>query len=227
MSLSILARLVFQFSFAILVGLIPTILICVGCWMNYANGQSGQLHTTGFTCISVALIIELVVLCLCTVIIVFACLVAGIVLLNDYWFHKLGYVFLALAFVSAVVAVLMFPYFLGLRKSAVSARGMVGGRPGPMQVSLFPVVLLCIQGVLQLLSLLLRTMLAQAIQQLLNYIGYFSSFSVQYGLNAFINSGSLSILYSGWSAVALTLVSVGVTVCSIVLLIQARTKKIY
>lgn len=186
------------FPFSILSSLLfmlPQALIIAGSWMTYANAKTGQTKTSGLTLVKVALIIQLVLLCVMLGIFELIFIIATAMLFNyDAFASSLDleplelediampimqgvFVFLIL-FVAAVI-VLAILYYVKALKTVDTIRGTILTGVPSDRVSGFVAVLQCIGGGLIALSAF----------NLLLFSGIFSALSSACSATAYICFG--------------------------------------
>lgn len=158
--LGTLLNLCLNFSLATLGSLIISVLFCVGFGMNLYGARMGQLRDTGMTIISGTLLAQMIMSIVAVSIggIVFLVALAG---LSSYT-NVAGFVILTILVVAVLLAFYT-AYYGGLRKTALSARGIIRTGSGTIETSVFVIVLMCIAAVMSLLGLFAATGLSSAL----------------------------------------------------------------
>ncbi len=160
--LGTLLNLCLNFSVYTLVTLVITILFCVGFGMNLYGARTGQLRDTGMTIISGTLLAQMISSIVGVAIGGIALLVA-LAGLSSYT-NVAGFVILTILVVAALLAFFT-AYYGGLRKTALSARGIIRTGSGTIETSMFVIVLMCIATVMSLLGLFAAAGLSSALSQ--------------------------------------------------------------
>lgn len=160
--LGTLLNLCLNFSVYTLVTLVITILFCVGFGMNLYGARTGQLRDTGMTIISGTLLAQMIISIVGVAIGGIASLVA-LAGLSSYT-NVAGFVILTILVVAVLLAFFT-AYYGGLRKTALSVRGIIRTGSGTIETSMFVIVLMCIATVMSLLGLFAAAGLSSALSQ--------------------------------------------------------------
>ena len=183
--LGTLLNLCLNFSVYTLVTLVITILFCVGFGMNLYGARTGQLRDTGMTIISGTLLAQMISSIVGVAIGGIASLVA-LAGLSSYT-NVAGFVILTILVVAALLAFFT-AYYGGLRKTALSARGIIRTGSGTIETSMFVIVLMCIATVMSLLGLFAAAGLSSALSQYSYLLGSKADMlDSLLGGNAFVN----------------------------------------
>lgn len=153
--------------FASLVGLIPTVLICIGLWLLYATGksQNGFMRTGGLTVIKVATLISLVLYCAAMVFLILICILVVALVPSmvaespdvsaadaDMITSIVVMIFAIILIMVAAILAMMVVYYVKILKTLKAVKfTMVTGQPND-KVSMFLIVILFIGGVSSALS---------------------------------------------------------------------------
>ena len=136
---------------------IPSIFICIGLWLVFANGRSKRPGTAGLSLINGGLITMLVIwILICSVVLILCLLgIAGTAFvtsrLNEGGEIVIGPVILAI--ISLVVMILGILYYHGLSASASSLNADIRSGRGQAKVSMFSTVILIFMAIIKLIEI--------------------------------------------------------------------------
>jgi hypothetical protein len=204
-----------------IISMAPQILICIGLWMLFAAAK-GAPSVTGYTLASVGLIIRLVLVILGGVIGLIAVLVfAAITGLSDVEGGPLIIVILMLA-ILAEVCINLF-YLIGLNQVAKSSKAVTQGTGRELKVPLYPIILMVIMVLFQVIWFIVTLAGRQMINAILNQLMW----SMYYSMDSTSISAFYQILntlgLSGGALVTISrLVSIAAVVLYIIGLVQYR-----
>ena len=182
-------------AFSSVVSLVPTALIVAGSWMTYASVKNGQKKDAGLTMIKVALILQLVFVCIMLVLFELICIVAAVMMFNYDSFTSSfdlepleleeialpimqGLFVFLIVLIAAAIALAIIYYVKAFKTVEVIRGTIVTGVPSD-RISGFVAVFLCIAGGLVALSAF----------NLLLYGGFFSVLSSACSATAYICFG--------------------------------------
>lgn len=204
---------VFDFINWDLLGALPALFICIGCWLCVAGGRKGRLTTTGFTFISVILKIELVLGYILTgVLAIGGLFVVGLTI-------KAGEMIgagILIALLLITVPVLRVIYLRQLRKPVLGARKAVQGENGDMRPGMFCIVILIISALFALISFIFTVVGSGLIMEVM--------YEVFYMLEDMVGS-DIDMLYGllpSASNIVGELAQLVTTICSLVFLFRLR-----
>lgn len=220
-SANALLNLIANFNLFTVIAEIPVILICIACWIIYTSCVSGTLNESGFALIGGVLVAELI---LCNIPFAFGG-IAGIILM--FQGDELIGVGLGIL-IGCIIAMCLYSLFWnGLRKTVSSARMILRGSAIQWQTSLYCIVCICIGAFSQLASLASRSTALSYLSQVignLSYELYYATGSKE------ISDMVTKYLYSLMGTTKNSLadfnifLSIAVSVCSAIILIQIRNK---
>ena len=163
-TVQLVCKVLFHFSISNLIGNIPMILICIGCWMCFAGGRQNTLTPSGFGLISGTLTFLGVVACVASA---FGCLLGVVLIAAAEETRGIGFVVLLIC---AACIYFIWKYWNQLRQAAKSAAAVVQNGCGRIPASMYSIVLLYIGAASELISLVNMSSTQSAINDLYNYV---------------------------------------------------------
>lgn len=208
-------------AFGSLIGSLPAILICIGLWMLFGKSK-GMPTTAGYSLAAAGVVVKLIYTLLVDVLLIAAFLLGG-AMLREFAYED-G--FLAAGIVGAlavvIVAVFSVVYLVKLRRVATSSREVLRGTRFSPQVSLFPVVILCLSALFSVIRLLVSAPLTQYVYRLLDQFAMVLYFEMgSEGVDSLYQLAGTLLGGSVFATIS-SLVSLAVTLLAIVLLVQYR-----
>ena len=192
-------------------------LICIGCWICYMGGKKKHLTTSGFTLISVSLIIQTVLATLISVIGIVICIFAKNSANSYVGDDTVDKVFLGLIIAFVCLTAFILIYYIGFIKSVRSAENIVRSGKGQLYSGMFNIVVLILGAVSSLIGFIVSSTVSGILS---GYISALSSYVPeirQLGLNFNFESSFLSNLMS--------ISSIAATITAIIILVKIHNDK--
>ncbi len=176
---SIFFHLIANFGPVTVIGQIPVILICVACWVIYVGSRNRRpMVATGFTLLSGVMIFYIIFL------LILLFVMALVVIYVAYQFASVARYFgsssggLVPATVFAILllvlcGVLWTFFWIGMRKTTVSARGILRGTETEWSTSLFSIILACIGAAVELIMMAGSAALYSTLYRMMEGLSYY------------------------------------------------------
>ncbi len=221
---SIFFHLIANFGPVAVLGQIPVILICVACWVIYVGSRNRRpMVATGFTLLSGVMIFYIIFL------LILLFVMALVVIYVAYQFASVARYFgsssggvvpaTVFAILLLVLCGVLWTFFwIGMRKTTVSARGILRGTETEWSTSLFSIILACIGAVVELIMMAGSAALYSTLYRMMEGLSYYYGSEMNSILGQLLNSlgGSHGL------RIFCSLLDIAVIVVAVVILFRIR-----
>lgn len=216
---ALLLKLLPQFSILRLLGNIPEILLCIGCWICYSGGRKQELSTSGFRVLSGTLMFQLILGCI-------GCgigTIAGIALLViDKDLRTLGIIILIICELCLLFSV---TYWTQLRRAVKTACNVLQNGCGRIVTGLYSIIVLIVESVIALFVLLGNAIISASVMELWRTLDSIRSELPSEARGVYDTITSAVVPQSNTVTMLSQLCSVLAPVLAIIILLKLRSNK--